>query len=94
MPSAALASRQLTVSNAAVPLSYIAAGIGAMSADCTVETAPIRYTIDGVTTPTVAIGTLVPTGGTFKLTERADVRRFRAIRATGVDALLDYDLRG
>lgn len=51
------------------------------------ETAEIRYTLDG-TTPTAAIGHLVPVGATLQLTEQAEVRGFKAIRTGGVSGVI------
>lgn len=52
---------------------------------CTVETNPLRYTVDG-TTPTSTVGHLMSAGDAFVI-DKDDVRKFRAIR-TGSDATL------
>ena len=46
---------------------------------CTLETAQIRFTIDG-TTPTTSIGHLLEIGQTLTLENVADLTNFRAIR--------------
>jgi hypothetical protein len=62
-------------------------GFGAMSALITVETAPIRWRADGGT-PTASDGHLATDGDTVNLVNRAQVKRFRAIRQGGVSATI------
>lgn len=52
----------------------------------TVETAQIRYTVDG-TTPTATVGHIADDGNVIKLESADEVQKFRAIR-TGADATL------
>ena len=53
----------------------------------TVENAAIRFTVDG-TVPTATIGHTMGIGDTIFLEGRDDVIKFKAIRAGGVDGLL------
>lgn len=53
----------------------------------TVETAPIRYWVDG-SAPTSSEGHLVGDGGTIVLQSNDEIRKFRAIRSTGVSGVL------
>jgi len=70
-----------------IPSSGIYKGMIAQEVFCTLETAPIRYTVDG-TTPTTAIGHLVNIGDTLELYNPNMVNKFRAIRTTGTNGSL------
>lgn len=59
----------------------------AQTATCTLETATIRYQIDG-TAPTAAVGMLVAIGQTFTLSGNKALRQFRAIRTGGSSGAL------
>jgi len=50
-------------------------------------TNPIRYTIDGTTTPTSSVGHYA-VGTTFELEGYDNIKNFRAIRQGGVDAIV------
>lgn len=52
-----------------------------------VETAPIRFTIDG-TAPTTSVGHLVTPGNDIVLTSNEDIAAFRAIRTGAVSAVI------
>lgn len=54
---------------------------------CTVETAQIRFTVDG-TTPTVSIGHPVEAGEAFTINGYDDIVAFRAIRTGGTSGLI------
>lgn len=56
-------------------------------ATVTVEAGPIRYWVDG-SAPTSAQGHLVADGGVFRLEGRDELKKFRAIRSTGVSAVI------
>ena len=53
----------------------------------TLETAQIRYTLDG-TTPTSTVGHLLEVGDTLQITGSDDIVAFRAIRTGGTSASL------
>jgi|CXWL01.1.fsa_nt_gi hypothetical protein len=53
----------------------------------TVETAAIRYTVDG-TAPTTAVGHLAQPGDVIKLAGNDELTRFRAIRQGGVSGTI------
>lgn len=55
---------------------------------CRVETAQIRYRVDG-TAPTAAVGTLAEIGDTIALSGADVLRSFRAIRTGAVSAVID-----
>jgi hypothetical protein len=55
---------------------------------CRVETAEIRYTMDGATTPTDAIGVLLEPFEWVILNNPDQLRNFRAIRTTGTSGYL------
>ena len=57
---------------------------GASGAIITVETADLRYRIDGLA-PTASVGHLVTSGNDIVLTSLTAVENFRAIRDAGVD---------
>lgn len=82
---------QVTVANSAIGLT--ATNINgpthpaALRADCRLETAEVRYTIDG-TTPTTTIGTLLEPGDTLVLVGNDVLNYFRAIRTGAVSAVL------
>lgn len=66
--------------------SVTAASIGIM-ATVTVETAPLRFRVDG-TDPTATEGHLVVEGTAFTLCGATTITRFRAIRTTGTSATI------
>lgn len=55
---------------------------------CRVETAEIRYTVDG-TTPTTTVGTLLEIGDTLTVNGHDVLVSFRAIRTGGTSGQLD-----
>lgn len=84
---------QVTVANAAIGLttSKILQGSGHPQAnygECRLETAEIRYTIDG-TTPTTTVGTVMEPGDILQFLSSTDLLAFRAIRTGGTSGLLD-----
>jgi hypothetical protein len=62
------------------------AGRQADTAVCRLETAEIRYTIDG-TTPTSSVGTLLEIGDVLTITGHDSIMRFRAIRTGAVSGV-------
>ena len=54
----------------------------------TVETAAIRFTLDGVTTPTDAVGIKLNVGENLFLPNQDLISKFRAIRLTATNATL------
>ena len=55
-----------------------------------VETAPIRYRVDG-SDPTASVGLLANAGDVLTLTGATELRLFRAIRSTAADATISVD---
>jgi hypothetical protein len=53
------------------------------------ETAQIRYTVDGVTAPTTTVGTLLEIGESLLLWGTQDIQNFKAIRTGGSSGVLD-----
>lgn len=104
------AFEKLTISNTAVSLTalvYEPAGAAhneldtAHQAIITVETANIRYRLDGVapTDPGEAVreadyGLLMRVGDILTLESKTEIRKFRAIRATASDATINVQYRG
>jgi hypothetical protein len=60
----------------------------AQYASCRLETAEIRYTIDG-TVPTTTVGTLLEIGDTLPIAGHDRLFKFRAIRTGAVSGVLD-----
>ena len=84
-------TESITVSNTAIGFTAgtISPGDGAIpvKAVFTVETAQIRFTVDG-TTPTASIGLLVQIGDIITINGQSDINAFRAIRVTSTDATI------
>lgn len=57
-------------------------------AEITVETAPIRFTVDG-TPPTSSLGHYVSPNDVIRLESNEDIVAFRAIRATSVSGVIN-----
>lgn len=57
-------------------------------ADCRLETAEIRYTVDGQTTPTTTVGQLLEIGDRLVIARREEMVNFRAIRTGGTSGTL------
>lgn len=56
-------------------------------AEITIETAPIRFTVDG-TAPTTTVGHLVNPGDVIRLDSNEDITAFRAIRTTATSGTI------
>ena len=84
-------TESITVSNTAIGFTSgsIEPGDGTIpyKATFTVETAQIRFTMDG-TTPTSSIGFLAQIGDVITINGQSDIRAFRAIRVTSTDATI------
>jgi hypothetical protein len=61
--------------------------VGATLASCRVETAEVRYTVDG-TTPTSTVGVPLEPGDLIDVTGNDLIRSFRAIRTTATSGQL------
>ena len=70
-----------------VPGSGSYEGMSAQEVYCTLETAAIRFTIDG-TTPTTSVGHLLNTGDTLKLSNPNMIQNFSAIRTASTNGSL------
>lgn len=81
---------QVTVPAASTALAWPSTftGVKPTAAEIVVETAPIRYCVDG-STPSATVGTPVEAGGVIPLNDFGELRRFRAFRTTGVSAQLN-----
>lgn len=55
------------------------------------ETAQIRFTLDGVTAPTTTVGRLLEVGEILELESMEEIEAFAAIRTTGVSGVLDVE---
>ncbi len=85
-----------SITVAATPIGFTAATINnttglhlaATQAVCRLETAQIRYMVDGTTTVTSGIGTLLEIGDTIFLTGNDVLNRFRATRTGGTSGAL------
>lgn len=62
----------------------------AIAAYCRLETAQIRYTLDG-TAPTTTVGWLLEIGETLELESRAELEGFKAIRTGGTSGTLEVE---
>jgi len=70
-----------------VPLSAAIYG-RATSAFCTLETAQIRFTLDGATAPTAAVGHILEVGQTLTLDNTYKIKNFRGFRTTSTSGAL------
>jgi hypothetical protein len=78
----------LTIDNTAGGIACTTAKVGTCTkAFMTLETAQIRYTVDG-TAPTVAVGHLLNVGETLKLDSAEDIAAFRGFRTGAVSGSL------
>ena len=78
----------VTVAGTAIGITATASdGILPAAAMITVESADIRYTVDG-TTPTSTVGHLALPGAIIELKDRGEVSNFLAIRTGGVSATI------
>jgi len=78
----------VTVDSTAGGVGLTAATIaGTNRALLTVETAAIRYTVNG-TAPTTAVGHLAQPGDVIKLESQDELTKFRAIRQGGVSGTI------
>jgi len=85
------AYESLTVSTTAIALSaasYIAGNKKAQVAHITIETNPINYTYDGVTTPTAAIGHNLVATSTIEIEGHNNIVNARFIRSGAADATI------
>lgn len=57
-------------------------------AEISVETAPIRFTVDG-TPPTITLGHLVSPNDVIRIDSAEDIAAFRAIRATATSGVIN-----
>ena len=84
----ALDAAEYTVTNAAVvTLTTTFGGVQATNATMTILGGNIRYTIDGVTTPTPSVGTQVLDGSSLPLSGHTNLDNFQVI-AEGADVTL------
>lgn len=89
----------VTVANTAI--GFTAANINnvtgihppATQATCRLETAQVRYTVDG-TTPTTTVGVLLEVGDQLALVGNDTLNAFRAIRTGGASGQLDCTYSG
>ena len=81
-----LLNETLTVSSVAKTLTSATYG-DSPGANIYVESAPIRFWVNGVN-PTTTVGILVDAGGSIELGSVAEITVFRAIATTGADAKL------
>lgn len=90
-PVVSYAFEQVTISTASLGFTSTkydpGNGTPAIHALVTVESAQIRYTVDG-TTPTTMVGHLKEVGDEFEVWGSTDIKNFRAIRTGGTDASL------
>ena len=77
----------VTISTASKELTAATYG-RSRSALCRIETAPIRYTINGTTTPTALIGIILYPLEWIILQNTDEIRNFRGFATTAVDASL------
>jgi len=72
-------------------LTAATSGIVPAAAEGEVQEAPIRWCVDG-TTATPDVGRLAQVGDTINLKNRGEVAQFSVIRATEVNARVDFAL--
>ena len=77
----------ITVAGTAIGTTAATVGIATWGV-CRVETAEIRYTLDGSTTPTNTVGVVVEPLEWIVLDNKDKLRNFRAIRTTATSASL------
>ena len=81
--------QQLTVDNTSGGVALTVPAT-AMAASGRLETAQIRFTLDG-TAPTTAVGTLLEVGETLALENRGELTGFRAIRTGATSGVLSVE---
>ncbi len=87
-----LSFEQLIIGNTAGGISLTASKYAdAVKATIQVETAPIRVTIDGVTSPTTTVGKLFNSGDEIYLESVEEIANFKAIRTTSTSATINVD---
>lgn len=86
----ALAQTAVAFSTVTIPgtATAITASTAYKTATCSVETAQIRWTMDGVTTPTASVGHVADPGDFIQLVGNANLRQFLAIRTGSTSASL------
>jgi hypothetical protein len=87
-----LAYEQVTVANTAIGFTTAKITPGGpmpTMAQCRLETAQVRWTIDGVTAPTTTVGTLLEVGDAIALNGHDVLVNFRAIRTGGSSGVLN-----
>lgn len=85
------AFEQITVANTAIGFTALKInyyGTQATVAQCRLETAEVRYTLDG-TTPTSSVGTLLEIGDVLTITDPTLIPLFKAIRTGSTSGQLD-----
>ena len=64
---------------------------GAKFANLRLETAQVRYTLDGSTAPTAAIGRILEVGEVLVLESKEEIANFAVIRTGGTSGVLDVE---
>lgn len=78
----------LTIGAAVKGLMSLAAGFPAQSATIQIEGAALRFTIDGTDPVAGTTGLIAVVGQTLILQTRDEINKFRGIRETGADTIL------
>lgn len=86
----AIQYESITVTDTAVGLtpSKYNNAMGQYEAFCTLETAQIRFTVDGSTTPTATVGHLLEPGQILYLKGYTEIANFRAVRTGSSSGIL------
>ena len=87
--SVSVGFEQLAIEGTAKSLTAAEYG-NAQKASISVETADIRYRLDG-TVPTATVGKLAENGDEIILESAEDIKNFKAIRTGSVSAVLNID---
>lgn len=83
----------LTIDATAGGIGLAAAPARAALLELLVETAQIRFTVDGTTAPTTTVGRIANPGDTIRLS-MVDYTKFKAIRTGGTSASVQGDYWG
>lgn len=67
---------------------------GAKYANLRLETAQIRFTLDGSTAPTTSVGRIMEVGEIVVLESKEEIANFAAIRTGATSGVLDIEYSG
>ena len=85
------AGRQVLAVDATVGGVVLTKPAGAKYANMRLESAQVRFTLDGSTAPTTTVGRLLEVGEVLELESKEEIANFAAIRTGAVSGSLDIE---